>query len=156
MRILVINGPNLNMLGVREPDKYGSLTLHEVEELIRDFFKDKNVKIEFFQSNYEGKIIEKIQEARGRLDGIVINAGAFTHTSIAIRDAFLAVGIPFVEVHISNIFAREDFRKNSYLSDIAVGVVSGLGWKGYIYAIDFLMGDLDAEEREDREVNRFA
>ncbi len=144
------------MLGVREPDKYGSLTLSEIENHIRSYFKESKVEIEFLQSNYEGKLVEIIQKSGSTFDGIVINAGAFTHTSIAIRDALLSVQLPFVEVHISNIFAREDFRKKSFLSDVAKGVISGLGWKGYIYAIEFLIGDLDAGEREDKEINRFA
>ena len=149
MRLLVINGPNLNMLGVREPDKYGSLTLSDIEDRVREYCKQLDVEVEFFQSNEEGKIVEKIQSAYRRMDGIVINAGAFTHTSIAIRDALLAVAIPFVEVHISNIFAREHFRHNSYLSDIAAGVISGLGWKGYLYAVDFLVDKLRNGREED-------
>ena len=131
------------MLGVREPEKYGSLTLSEIEHRIKGYFKEDNVGIEFFQSNSEEKIIEKIHSALNQVDGIVINAGALTHTSIAIRDALLSVNIPFVEVHISNIFSRESFRHNSFLSDIAVGVISGLGWRGYLYAVDYLIREVD-------------
>ena len=126
------------MLGVREPGKYGSLTLFEIEERLKEYFKGK-VVIDFFQSNIEGEIVEIIQKAMKKYDGIVINAGAYTHTSIAIRDALLAVKIPFVEVHLSNIFSRESFRHKSFLSDIAIGVISGLGWRGYLYGVDFLV-----------------
>ncbi len=131
------------MLGMREPEKYGSLTLYEIENRIKSHFKEHNVEIEFFQSNSEEKIIEKIHSVLKEVNGIVINAGAYTHTSIAIRDALLSVAIPFVEVHISNIFSRENFRHNSFLSDIAVGVISGLGWRGYIYAVDYLIWEAD-------------
>ncbi|MGC8502658.1 type II 3-dehydroquinate dehydratase [Desulfurella sp.] len=139
MKILVLNGPNLNMLGKREPHIYGKLSLPDIEETIKNHAKSLNVEIEFFQSNYEGAIIDKIHEASGKVDGIIINPGAFTHTSIAIRDAFLSVNIPFVEVHLSNIFKRETFRHKSYLSDLAQGVVSGLGQYSYICALNFLI-----------------
>ncbi|OSS41739.1 3-dehydroquinate dehydratase 2 [Desulfurella amilsii] len=132
MKILVLNGPNLNMLGKREPNIYGKLSLAELEGNINKLAESLGVEVEFFQSNYEGAIVEKIHQAFGKIDGIIINPGAFTHTSIAIRDAFLSVNIPFVEVHLSNIFKREPFRHKSYLSDIAQGVVSGL--EGYSYA----------------------
>jgi len=139
-KILVINGPNLNMLGKREKEHYGSFTLKELEERIKKYAREKKAKVDFFQSNSEGEIVSKIQSASGRYDGIIINPGAYTHTSIAIRDAFLATGIPFIEVHISNIFAREEFRRRSYLSDIARGVITGLGMEGYILALQYFLG----------------
>jgi 3-dehydroquinate dehydratase-2 len=139
-KILVINGPNLNMLGRREKEHYGSFTLEELEERIRKYAEEKKAKVDFFQSNSEGDIVSKIQSACGEYDGIIINPGAYTHTSIAIRDAFLATGIPFIEVHISNIFAREEFRRRSYLSDIAKGVITGLGMEGYILALQYFLG----------------
>lgn len=139
MRILVINGPNLNMLGKREPDIYGSLSLLDIEKKLIYIAKEYSVDIEFFQSNFEGEIVEKIQQSFENTDGIIINAGAYTHTSIAIRDAFKAVNIPFLEVHISNIFKRENFRKKSYLSDISLGVISGLGSFGYECSLKFLI-----------------
>lgn len=142
MKILIINGPNLNMLGTRQPHVYGSLSLKDIEENIKKISIDLGIDLEFFQSNYEGAIIEKIHQAFGQVDGIIINPGAFTHTSIAIRDAFLSVNIPFVEVHLSNIFKREAFRHKSYLSDIAQGVVSGLGQYSYTCALNFLVNFL--------------
>ncbi len=149
MKILVINGPNLNMLGVREPDKYGSLTLSDIEKRIEEYCKKKGIEVIFFQSNSESSLIERIHLALNEgVNGIVINAGAFTHTSIAIRDALLSTSIPFVEVHISNVFSRESLRHISFLSDIAVGVITGLGWKGYICAIDYLTDWLqDGEDK---------
>lgn len=142
MKILVINGPNLNMLGTREPNIYGGLSLSDIEENIKKLSIELGVEVEFFQSNYEGAIIEKIHQAFVQVDGIIINPGAFTHTSIAIRDALLSVNIPFVEVHLSNIFKRETFRHMSYLSDIAQGVVSGLGQHSYTCALNFLVNFL--------------
>ncbi|AHF97441.1 MAG: type II 3-dehydroquinate dehydratase [Desulfurella sp.] len=139
MKILILNGPNLNMLGKREPHIYGKLSLSDIEETIKNHAKSLGVEVEFFQSNYEGAIVEKIHQAFGNADGIIINPGAYTHTSIAIRDAFLSVNIPFVEVHLSNVFSRESFRHKSYLSDIAQGVVSGLGQYSYICALNFLI-----------------
>ncbi|HHS49472.1 MAG TPA: type II 3-dehydroquinate dehydratase [Desulfurella acetivorans] len=139
MKILVLNGPNLNMLGKREPNIYGKLTLAELEESINKLAKSLGVEVEFFQSNYEGAIVEKIHQSFEKIDGIIINPGAFTHTSIAIRDAFLSVNIPFVEVHLSNIFKREPFRHKSYLSDIAQGVISGLGEYAYTCALNYLV-----------------
>lgn len=135
-KVLVINGPNLNLLGKREKEHYGTFTLKELEREMKKLAKEKGMEVHFFQSNCEGEIVNEIQEARGKFDGIIINPGAYTHTSIAIRDAFLATGIPFIEVHISNIFAREEFRRRSYLSDIAKGVISGLGMEGYLLALE--------------------
>lgn len=139
MRILVINGPNLNMLGIREPDIYGRKTYADLEALIENYCKEKNVAVELFQSNHEGAIVEKIQQAYGKFDGIVINPAAYTHTSVAILDALKAVGIRTVEVHISDVSAREDFRRISYVRLYAEKTVSGLGFDGYLRAIDHLL-----------------
>lgn len=147
LKLLVINGPNLNLLGQREPEKYGSTTLKELEEnLVREFSagtQTEQVELDFFQSNHEGAIVDRIQAAKAEgFAGIVINPGAYGHTSIAIRDAFLAVAMPFVEIHISNVYQREDFRRQSYLSDIARGVITGLGVSGYSTAVRALRAQL--------------
>jgi len=135
LRIRVINGPNLNMLGVREVSHYGNDTLESINAEIQVRAKKLELDVDFFQSNVEGEIVTYIQNCRGVADGIVINPGAYTHTSVAIRDALLAVSIPFVEVHLSNIHAREEFRQKSYLSDKAVGVIAGFGKHGYFFAL---------------------
>lgn len=134
MDIIVINGPNLNMIGTREPDIYGKGSYKELVRFIEESAESIDMGVEVFQSNSEGAIIERIHESR-HLDGIIINAGGYTHTSVAIRDALLSVGLPIIEVHISNIFAREDFRTVSYISDIALGVISGFGFVGYRLAL---------------------
>lgn len=133
MKIIVINGPNLNMLGKREPEIYGSLTLEDIESFLvsRAEVADGDVNLSFFQSNSEGDIVTAIQDARGKFDGVIINPAAYTHTSVAIRDAILSVGLPVVEVHISNIYRREDFRQKSFVSGVSVGVVSGFGAESY-------------------------
>ena len=138
-KILVINGPNLNFLGKRNPDIYGSDTLTDVEKKVREAVSEIDVDLVFFQSNHEGELIEKIQEIGFTFDGIIINAGGFTHTSVALRDAIASVKSPAVEVHISNILSREDFRKKSYLSDVCSGIVSGLGLMGYEAAIKYFL-----------------
>ena len=138
MRVLFLNGPNLNMLGEREESFYGQLTLNEINDLIQKKADNMGIKVDFFQSNEEGKLVSRIQESSGKVDFIVINPAAFTHTSIAIRDALLAVQSKFVEVHLSNIFSREDFRQNSYVSSISLGVISGFGHEGYLMALDAL------------------
>ncbi|MEK9650143.1 MAG: type II 3-dehydroquinate dehydratase [Gammaproteobacteria bacterium] len=135
MNILILNGPNLNMLGIREPEVYGKESLRDIEQKIQILSKELDFSYQCFQSNAEHEIVNMVQSALGKFDVIIFNPGAFTHTSIAIRDAMLAVAIPFYEVHISNVFAREDFRKKSYFSDIAVGVISGCGSQGYELAI---------------------
>jgi len=134
--ILVLHGPNLNLLGQREPEVYGSTTLEEINRSLAATGKELSVDVEFYQSNAEHELIDRIHRARQENTGfIIINPGAFTHTSIALRDALLGVAIPFIEVHLSNVFARETFRRHSYLSDAARGVISGLGASGYIYAL---------------------
>jgi 3-dehydroquinate dehydratase-2 len=136
--ILVLNGPNLNLLGQREPDVYGRETLADIEAMCRAHAERRGLAIGFHQSNHEGALIDLIQAARGSDDGIVINAGAYTHTSIALRDALLASALPVVEVHLSNLFRRESFRHHSYISDIAIGLISGFGAQGYLFALDAL------------------
>ena len=133
--ILVLNGPNLNMLGKREPAIYGSLSLAEIMTNLTGIAKQANVKLSHKQSNAEHSLLEEIHASFEKVDFIIINPAAFTHTSVALRDALLSVNIPFIEVHLSNVHARESFRQHSYLSDIAVGVISGLGAKGYEYAL---------------------
>lgn len=134
-QILIINGPNLNLLGLREPEIYGHETLEDLRSMLDAKAMELSVQLEHFQSNHEGAIVDKIQSARGRVDFILINAGAFTHTSVAIRDALCGVDIPFFEIHISNVHARESFRHHSYLSDKAVGVIVGFKLDGYLYAL---------------------
>lgn len=140
MKILVINGPNLNMLGIREPDIYGRKTYRDLEEYVRIAFAEAGAQGEIWQSNHEGDIVDRIQEAYGQCDGIVINPGAYTHTSVAILDALKAVGIPTVEVHLSDVDAREDFRKISYVSLAAEKTIKGEGFDGYREAILWLAG----------------
>ena len=136
MNILVLNGPNLNLLGTREPEVYGTDTLKDIEENLKSISKNHNVNIRFYQSNSENELINELHTAKQEdVDAIIINPGAFTHTSIALRDAFLGVGIPFIEVHISNIYRREEFRKKSFLSDISEGLITGLGVSGYEFAL---------------------
>ena len=138
MKLLVINGPNLNMLGLREPDIYGRQDYAALETLIRDTCREEGVEVEVFQSNHEGAIVDKIQAAYGNTDGIVINPAAYTHTSVAILDALKAVAIPAVEVHISDVRSREDFRQISYAGMACVKTYMGLGFEGYRRAILFL------------------
>lgn len=131
MKILVINGPNLNMLGIREPEKYGNTTFAELEKDLYAYSFELNIDIESFQSNHEGEIIDKIQKALGNFDGILINPGAYAHTSIAIRDAISSVSLPTVEIHMTNIHAREEFRHNSYITSVCIGQISGFGTNVY-------------------------
>ena len=142
LKILVIHGPNLNLLGTREPEVYGSLTMEDINDSLKLLAKELGVEVAFFQSNFEGALVETVHKAASLYDGIVINPAAFTHTSVALRDAFSAVALPFVEVHISNVHSREAFRHTSYLSDIAVGVVAGLGLESYLGGFRGLVGKL--------------
>ena len=137
MKLIIINGPNLNLLGIREKEIYGETSFEEYLSTLKSKFKD--VELEFFQSNHEGELIEKIQEVGFSYEGIIINAGGFTHTSVALRDAIASISSPAIEVHISNILNREDFRKKSFLSDVCKGIISGLGLKGYEFAIDYFL-----------------
>lgn len=135
-KFLILNGPNLNLLGQREPEVYGTATLDDITNSLRELAASKGHEIAFLQSNAEHDLVNRIQQAaRDQTDFIIINPGAFTHTSIALRDAFLGVKIPFIEVHLSNVFAREEFRRNSYLSDVAVAVITGAGPIGYQLAL---------------------
>ena len=146
MKILILHGPNLNLLGTRETEIYGCKTLDEINEDLRQRAEGLGVHIkEILQTNSESDLVDRIQAARGRIDGIVINPAAYTHTSIALRDALLATGIPFAEVHLSNVHGREPFRQHSYLSDIAVGVVAGFGSESYLLALEGLVKRLNQE-----------
>ena len=136
MNILLINGPNLNLLGTREPEIYGNQTLSDIENDLTKFAEKKSINLECFQSNHEGEIVDRIQGSVKSIHGILINAGAFTHTSISIRDALIGSKIPFVELHISNIFSREEFRKESFLTDKAIGIISGFGITSYFLALE--------------------
>jgi 3-dehydroquinate dehydratase-2 len=138
MKILVLNGPNLNMLGIREPDVYGKSTYRDLCEMISSHCREKGIEVEIYQSNHEGALVDKIQEAYGNADAIVINPAAYTHTSVAILDALKAVSIPFAEVHISKVEQREDFRQISYIRPYALTTVTGRGFEGYLEAIDYL------------------
>jgi len=145
--ILVLNGPNLNLLGTREPEHYGSTTLNDIVEGVRKQAESAGIELSDFQSNAEHELIGKVQDAPLKgIDFIIINPAAFTHTSVGLRDALQAVGIPFIETHLSNIFAREEFRKESFFSDIAVGVISGLGPVGYELALTAAVRYLEKAE----------
>ena len=141
-KILILNGPNLNLLGTRQPDIYGRLTLAQIEKRVRALAKELAVEIDFRQSNTEGELITWIQQAAGKFAAIVINPAAYTHTSVAIRDALAAVALPFIEVHLSNPHAREPFRHTSFVSDLAVGVIAGFGADSYRYALDAALARL--------------
>ncbi|OIP39383.1 type II 3-dehydroquinate dehydratase [Candidatus Desantisbacteria bacterium CG2_30_40_21] len=144
MKILIIHGPNLNLLGTREPDIYGSITMEEINNSLKETGQSLGVEVECFQSNHEGEIIDKIQAVRGIFDALIINPGAYTHTSIAIADAISGVGIPTIEVHISNIHSREEFRQKSFITRVAVGQITGFGGNSYLLglkaAVDMIQG----------------
>ena len=144
MRIAVLNGPNLNLLGQREPEVYGHTSLDEIEAMVREAAGQLGAQIDWFQTNHEGAMVEAVQGLRGRADGALINAAALTHSSLALRDALLAVRIPFVELHLSNIFAREPERRHSVIADLAIGMVTGFGAQSYLLALQGLMGRLRA------------
>ncbi len=142
MKVLILHGPNLNLLGTREPGVYGSCTLAEIDEALRDLAAQLGVEVESHQANGEGALVDRIQACLGRFDGILINPAAYTHTSVALRDALLAVGLPFVEVHLSNVHRREGFRRRSLLADVAVGTVAGFGPESYSLGLRGLVGHL--------------
>jgi 3-dehydroquinate dehydratase-2 len=138
----VLNGPNLNLLGQREPEVYGRTTLAEIETLVRDAARTHGVDIEWFQSNHEGELVDAVQGLRGRVDGALVNAAALTHSSLALRDAMLAVRVPFVELHLSNIFAREPERRHSVIADLAIGLITGFGAQSYLLALQAMVSRL--------------
>jgi 3-dehydroquinate dehydratase II len=144
MRIAVLNGPNLNLLGQREPEVYGHTSLAEIEAMVREAAKPLGAQIDWFQTNHEGEMVDAVQRLPGRADGALINAAALTHSSLALRDALLAVRIPFVELHLSNIFARELERRHSLIADLALGMITGFGAQSYLLALQALMGRLRA------------
>jgi 3-dehydroquinate dehydratase-2 len=144
MRIAVLNGPNLNLLGQREPEVYGSTSLAEIEAMVRKAATPLGAEIQWFQTNHEGALVEAVQGLRGHAEGALINAAALTHSSLALRDALLAVRIPFVELHLSNIFAREPERRHSVIADLALGMVTGFGAQSYLLALQALIGRLRA------------
>ncbi|MDI9401924.1 MAG: type II 3-dehydroquinate dehydratase [Limisphaerales bacterium] len=136
MRVLYLNGPNLNMLGVREPAVYGKTTLEDIELQIKERASQSGIEVEFRQSNHEGELVDWVHQARGTSDAIVLNAGAYTHTSIALRDAISSAGVPTVEVHLSNVYSREEFRHKSHIAPVCVGVICGFGMGSYLLALE--------------------
>ncbi len=143
--LLVIHGPNLNMLGKREPEIYGSTTLYEIDAKLKALGEMSDIRVETFQSNHEGAIVEKIQEAVGKCHGLIINPAAYTHTSVAIRDAILLLDVPVIEIHLSNIYKREPFRHKSMVADIATAQISGFGVQGYYLALKGIVGRMKDE-----------
>jgi len=135
-KIIILNGPNLNLLGEREKNQYGSLTLKEIEKICVDYSSGNNIKLSFFQSNLEGELVDRIQSSRNNQDGLIINAGGYTHTSVAIHDALKILKIPIIELHISNIYNREEFRHKSLISKVAKGVICGFGAEGYLMSLN--------------------
>ncbi|MGK8235858.1 type II 3-dehydroquinate dehydratase [Roseovarius sp. MS2] len=141
--LLFLNGPNLNLLGTRQPEVYGHTTLADIETMCQDAARQRGVTLAFFQSNHEGALLDQIHAARGTYDGIILNAGAYTHTSVALMDAISSVTIPTIELHLSNVHAREAFRHQSYIARVAVGVICGFGAQGYVLALDAMLGHLE-------------
>lgn len=148
MKILIINGVNMNMLGLRETEKYGTMTLKDLEKELYAFSFELGIDIETFQSNFEGEIVEKIHQTKDHFDGIVINAGAYTHTSVAIRDAISAVNTPTVEVHMTNIYKREDFRHHSYIAPVCIGQISGFGINSYKLGLKAVVDYLNTNDNK--------
>lgn len=148
MRLLVLNGPNLNLLGLREPEVYGSMALGELEEEIRRAAETRGVEVQFFQSNQEGVLIDRLHQARGWADVVLLNAGGLTHTSVSLRDAVVGVGIPVIEIHLSNIHARETFRRRSLLAPVAVGQISGFGPLSYLLGLEAAIHVVKQQKRE--------
>ena len=146
MKILIINGPNINLLGTREPEIYGNLTLDKINEKLSVYAKDTGIELETFQSNIEGEIVDKIQWARDICDGIVINPAAYTHTSVAIRDAISAVKLPAVEVHISNIHRREEFRRHSFIAPVCIGQIAGFGFNSYRLGLEAVVDYINSKK----------
>ena len=146
-KIIILNGPNLNLLGEREKSQYGSFTLKDIEKICDEFAKNNEIKLSIFQSNIEGELIEKIQKSRNDQDGLIINAGGYTHTSVAIHDALKILKIPIIELHISNIYNREDFRQKSLISKVANGIICGFGAEGYIMALESMKKFIKNEDR---------
>jgi 3-dehydroquinate dehydratase-2 len=141
-RVLVVHGPNLNLLGSREPHVYGTTTLDEIDSRLASAAREAGANVDCFQSNHEGALVDRIQESPASFDGILINPGAYTHTSVALRDALAATSLPVVEVHLSNVHAREEFRRHSFVSPIAIAVVCGFGWRGYLLGLEGLLAHL--------------
>lgn len=148
MKILIINGVNMNMLGLRETEKYGTMTLKDLEKELYAFSFELGIDIETFQSNFEGEIVEKIHDVKKKFDGIIINAGAYTHTSIAIRDAISSVNVPTVEIHMTNIYKREDFRHHSYIAPVCMGQISGFGVNSYKLGLKAVVDYLNINDNE--------
>lgn len=148
MKILIINGVNMNMLGLRETEKYGTMTLKDLEKELYAFSFELGIDIETFQSNFEGEIVEKIHQTKDNFDGIVINAGAYTHTTVAIRDAISAVNIPTVEVHMTNIYKREEFRHHSYIAPVCIGQISGFGINSYKLGLKAVVDYLNTNDNK--------
>ncbi len=147
-QLLVLHGPNLHLLGTREPGVYGHVTLAEIDKALADKAQEAGAQLSSFQSNHEGALVDRIQQARTEnVDFVLINPAAYTHTSVAIRDALAGVALPFVEIHLSNVHRREPFRHHSYFSDQAEAVICGLGWKGYLYALDFALDRIASKPR---------
>ncbi|WP_375227756.1 type II 3-dehydroquinate dehydratase [Roseobacter sp. S98] len=140
--LLILNGPNLNLLGTRQPDVYGRTTLTDIESMCKNHAQAIGINAEFQQSNHEGALVDSIHAARGTHDGIILNAGAYTHTSIALMDALASVELPAVELHLSNVHAREEFRHTSYIAKVAIGIICGFGARGYLLAMDALVSHL--------------